>query len=123
MSLFHQRAELSSYGVRSVNITIYGHLGFVLMMPVDYEDDEEAILCEYFYNYYDPHDTIMLYYDVGANIFVDDYGNIYHDIYHLLHPWQVFLFKKYKECCTFPNVTNTFLVELVYPDYMYLRHT
>jgi len=91
--------------------------------PVNYEDDYN--LAEYLYNYYDPHDTIMLFYDVDANIFVDTYGTIYLDvyIYNILHPWQVFLFKHHKENCTFPDVTNTFLVELVYPDYMYLKHT
>lgn len=87
----------------------------------NYEDDSN--LDEYLYDYYDPHDTIMLLYDADVNVFVDTYGTIYHDIYiyDILHPWQIFLFKRRKENCTFPDVTNKFLVELVYPDYMYLR--
>jgi len=129
MSLFRQRAKDFSYGVLSVNIIIYESLEYVRMM---YEDDElfqqlanqrSDIMIDRLYSHYDPHDTIMLFYDVGVNIFVDERGDIHHDIYRLLKPWQVFLFKNKKECMTFPDVTNTFLIELVYPDYMYLRHT
>lgn len=91
----------------------------------DYEDDYNTLDCFYmnYDPYYDPHDTIMLFYDVEANSFIDTFGNVQHDIYRLLKPWQIFLFKYYEEDQVFPDVTNTFLVELVYPDYMYLRHS
>ena len=70
---------------------------------------------------YDPHDTIMLFYDVGVNSFIDTYGNVILDIHRLLAPWQLMLFKRYMEDCVFPDVTNSFLIELVYPDDIYER--
>ena len=73
---------------------------------------------------YDPHETLMLWYDVGINRFVDVMnGNVMHDIHRILAPWQIALFKKDKTDYVFPDVTNTFLVELVYPDYMYTKHS
>lgn len=69
--------------------------------------------------YYDPHDTICLFYDSGINRFVDSaFGNVIHDIYRLLTPSQVMLFKKNKESAVYPDITNKFLVELVYPDHL-----
>jgi len=65
---------------------------------------------------YDPHDTMMIWYDVGINRFIDgEKGIIIHDIHRLLAPWQVSWFKDKKTGCIFPDVTNSFLIELVYP--------
>ena len=73
---------------------------------------------------FDPHDTIMLWYDVGENRFIDgDMGNVIHNIHQIIEPWKVALFRKKKVGMIFPDVTNKYLVELVYPDYMYIRHS
>ena len=72
---------------------------------------------------YDPHDTVMLYYEVNVNRFFDNSGMPYNDIHRMLRPWQIMLFKNTKECMTFHDITNTFLVELVYPDEFYTRHS
>lgn len=62
---------------------------------------------------YDPHDTIVLFYDSDINRFVTaDFGNVVHDIHRLLAPWQITLFKNQGDC-VFPDITNSFLVELV----------
>lgn len=119
------------FGALSVSIIIYGNRGYVLMIHKEMDNQVFQQLAarrlniefDYLYSHYDPHDTILLFYDVGANIFVDDRGDVHYDIHRILHPWQIYLFKQYKENCTFPDITNKFLVELVYPDYMYLRHT
>jgi len=67
------------------------------------------------YNPYDPHDTIVLVYDEDSNRFIDGhFGNVIHDIHRLLAPWQITLFKAQNDCCVFPDVTNSFLVELDY---------
>lgn len=63
---------------------------------------------------YDPHLTKCLFYDVGENSFIDNYGRVILDIHRLLTPWQLMLFRRYKEDMTFPDVTDSFLVELVY---------
>ena len=65
---------------------------------------------------YDPHRTKCLFYDVGENSFIDTYGRVILDIHRLLSPWQLMLFKRYRKDITFPDVTDSFLVELVYPD-------
>lgn len=66
---------------------------------------------------YDPHDRMMLYYDVENNFFIDvSFGHVVLDIYRLLTPWQITVFKREKVDCVFSDITNTFLVDLVYPD-------
>jgi len=89
------------------------------------DDRRWDIILDRLYSNYDPHDTILLLYEAEDNIFIDMHGTIYHDIYiyDILHPWQIFLFKHHKKNYTFPDVTNSFLVELVYPDYMYLEYS
>lgn len=73
---------------------------------------------------YDPHDTKMMWYDVGINKFIDsDTGLILHDIHRLLEPWKIAIFKQKKTGCIFPDVTNSFLIELVYPDHFYIKHS
>lgn len=76
------------------------------------------------YSKYDPHDTIALWYDVSINRFVDALlGTVVHDIHRLLAPWQIMLFKTQKMDYVFPDVTDSFLVELIYPDYLYIKHS
>lgn len=71
---------------------------------------------------YDPHDTICLFYDVVNNYFIESsFGCIVYDIHRLIAPWQVTLFKWHRKDAVFPDVTNSFLVELVYPDEWYER--
>jgi hypothetical protein len=65
---------------------------------------------------YDPHDTIVLFYDIRINRFIDSYGQVFLDIYRYLTPNQVLLFKENKKSVVLPDVTNSFLVELEYPD-------
>lgn len=62
---------------------------------------------------YDPHDTILLFYDGVNNWFTDgSFGNIVYDIHRLLTPWQIRLFKQQGDC-VFPDRTNSFLIELI----------
>lgn len=72
---------------------------------------------------YDPHDTIILFYDISVNRFIDMFGEVIHDIHRLLSPSQIILFKKEEIDMTFPDVSNSFLIELVYPDYLYTKHS
>lgn len=65
---------------------------------------------------YDPHNVMSLLYNIEMNRFEDaSFGNIIHNIYDYLQPWQIFLFKKTKRHMVFPDVTNSFLIELLYP--------
>lgn len=76
------------------------------------------------FHQYDYHDTAMFWYDAGINRFVDaSFGNVIHDIFRFLHPWQILLFKSEKESMTFPDVTDSFLIELIYPDEFYTKHS
>lgn len=69
---------------------------------------------------YDPHDEMMLFYDIRINRFVEgSFGYVVHDIHRLLAPWQIEIFKREKSDCIFPDITNSFLIELIYPDEWY----
>lgn len=69
------------------------------------------------WEYYDPHDTIAWYYDSHANIFYDaSFGCPIFDIHRFLHPWQIMIFKHDKMSWVFPDITNSFLIELEYLD-------
>lgn len=70
---------------------------------------------------YDPHRTICLFYDVGENSFIDTCGRVIIDIHRLLRPWQLMLFRRHKEDMVFPDVTDSFLIELVYSEPIYAR--
>ena len=66
---------------------------------------------------YDPADIVTLEYNLELNRFIDlSFGNIIHDIHRLLTPWQIMLFKKEQCDKCFPDVTDTFLVELYWPE-------
>lgn len=74
------------------------------------------------YYQYDYNDTVCLLYDVWENCFIDaSFGHVVHDIHRLLAPWQIKLFKQYRESMTFINATNSFLVSVTYPDYLGMR--
>lgn len=73
----------------------------------------------YYYQYFDPHDTILLVYDAEENVFYNELGCVIHDIYHFISPNQLYLFRKetdiYDEFVyTIPDVTNSFLIDILY---------
>lgn len=87
-----------------------------------YHDMVEEDLSWMYDDMFDPHETVGLFYDAGINRFIDmKNGDIVNDIYRLVTPSDVFLFKRKKESITIPDRSNTFLVEMVYPDYLYVR--
>lgn len=64
---------------------------------------------------FDPDDIVTLEYDIESNNFIDiSFGHPILDIHRLLKPWQIYLFKHYKRDYVFPDVTSTFLVQLIY---------
>jgi hypothetical protein len=66
---------------------------------------------------YDDHETRTLFYDSETNRFMDEMGNVIHDIYRWITPSQIMIFKEqHKGIWVVPDVTNTFLVELIDPD-------
>lgn len=68
---------------------------------------------------FDPHDTLALYYDGDSNRFIEgDFGTVVYNMYNYVTPNQILLFKKEKGIMIFPDVTNSYLVELIYPDYL-----
>lgn len=83
-----------------------------IMCIYGYQEQMEEL--EYFYNRYDHNDILTLLFDEGINRFVDTQGNIINNIYKILTPNQVMLFKKEKEYVLTPDVSNTRLVELIY---------
>ena len=62
--------------------------------------------------------TVTLYYDSDFNQFADPYGYVCYDIHRLLHPWQVFLFKKGHVSKVFYDVSHTKLVFLKFNRYL-----
>jgi len=85
-------------------------------MPESYMDEDLEILFERF----DLHDSIALFYDEESNRFINDVGAIINNPYKYVTPSQVFLFKQKKEDLVVVDVTRSFIVELVYPDYNYI---
>jgi len=72
---------------------------------------------------YDEDLMVSLEFDLERNEFIDLSGGwMVHDIYCLIKPWQIFLFKQNKRDYVFRDITNTFLVELFWPedDYGYI---
>jgi hypothetical protein len=65
---------------------------------------------------FDEHMVVTLFYEPEINRFTDDFGSIIHDIHRLVTPWQIMLFKQQKGVFLTPDVTNSFIVELIYPD-------
>jgi len=93
------------------------------MYRVSHEEYDQV--CEKYYEMldalldlgYDLDDSITLEYDPDRNIFIDlSFGHVVNNIYDLLKPWQIYLFKHYKRDYIFPDVTDRFLVELYWPD-------
>lgn len=76
----------------------------------------------FYYSKFDPHDTITLIYDLESNCFMDDRGNIIYDIYKLISPNQLLLFREelpyvFNEFIfTVPDVTNSFLIDIYYAE-------
>lgn len=79
------------------------------------------------YEYYldglhDPHDIIVLLYDPLINRFIDgSFGDVIHNIYQIVTPWQVSLFKAKKEDMAFTSVNGDYLIELVWPEFVYVK--
>jgi hypothetical protein len=58
---------------------------------------------------------VTLYYDLDSNMISDKFGDIIYDIFQILSPNQLFLFKKKGgPSCFIKDKTNSYLVELVY---------
>lgn len=55
-----------------------------------------------------------LIYDPEINRFRDDMGNVVHDIYRLIMPSQFKIFREHKNIYLIPDITNRFLVEMIY---------
>lgn len=55
-----------------------------------------------------------LYFDVKLNLFRDDMGTIIYDIYRFITPNQFLIFRKFKNIYVIPNITNEYLVELIW---------
>lgn len=66
----------------------------------------------------DEHDVRSYLYDPEINRFIDEFGSIVHDIHRVVTPGQLMIFKQYKNVYVVPDITNSFLVEMIYPgDY------
>lgn len=85
----------------------------------------ESYLDEYFellLERFDLHDSVALYYDIERNRFIScEFGRVIYNPYLYVTPSQVLLFKTKKENMTFIDVTSSFIVELIYPDYNYSK--
>ena len=62
------------------------------------------------------HEVLTLLYCPDINRFSDGFGSIIHDIFRLVTPGQLMIFREYKNIYVVPDITNSFLVELIYPD-------
>lgn len=76
---------------------------------VNYDTDELLDLeCEY---------TIGLFYVKEWNVFMDEGSFIVWNIFEIITPNDLFLFKKHKECMLIPHCTEPgVVVELFWPD-------
>lgn len=63
--------------------------------------------------------VMPLEYDPEINRFRDQFGGVVHDIYRLITPSQYLIFRKYKNIYLVPDITNSFLVEMIYPEEEY----
>lgn len=97
---------------------VYQDFGIVDM---DWDEDlhRDSMREYYWYLGFDPCKTLMLYYDESVNMFfeVGAYDNGFlepvFDIYRILEPWKVKLFKKNGNC-VFPSRNRNFIVELTW---------
>jgi hypothetical protein len=60
------------------------------------------------------HKFVTLLYDEEINRFLDGMGNVVDDIFRLITPSQVMVFKKYKEMCVVGGVDESVKVTLIY---------
>jgi hypothetical protein len=61
-------------------------------------------------------EVMSLFYDVDENRFMDEFGSLIHDIFRLITPGQLMIFRKYKEVYLVRDRSNSFYVEMIYPD-------
>lgn len=63
----------------------------------------------------DEHNTITLFFDRRINRFIDEYGNVVHDIYRIITPNQLLMFKEgLLYMCH--DITCSYIVELIDTD-------
>ena len=75
-------------------------------IPMEYDSPE-----------FDENDIMEVFYDPEMNYFVEaSFGQVMCDIYRFLEPWKIMLFKQGQEDRIFSDRTNSFFVELYYPD-------
>ena len=60
------------------------------------------------------HKFVTLFYDPDINRFVDGFGKVMHDIFRLITPDQLMLFRQNKNICSVKDVSNSFFVSLIY---------
>lgn len=60
--------------------------------------------------------VMTLYFDVDENRFIDEFGSIVDNPFIYITPNQLYIFKTYKYQYVVQDVTNSFLVEMVWPD-------
>lgn len=64
----------------------------------------------------DEHEVLTLWYNPEINRFMDEFGSIIHDIWRIITPGQYKIFKETQFIYLVPDVTNSFLVEMIYGD-------
>lgn len=61
-------------------------------------------------------DVLVIYYDIENNVMMDDEGYPIFDIFELITPSQLFLFKYEKQSVTVLKVSGEGWVEMLYPE-------
>lgn len=64
----------------------------------------------------DDHKVITIWFHPDVNRFFDEFGSVINNIWTLITPGQCEIFKKDQFIYVVPNVTNKFLVEMIYGD-------
>lgn len=63
------------------------------------------------------HEVVCLFYNKNINRFIDEFGDVVHDIFRFITPGQLMIFKEKKDIFyVVSDVTNSFLVKLMYYD-------
>lgn len=78
--------------------------------------DIEDYYIDLYFSQFDPHDGIMIFYDKCHNIFIESAFGYRVDIYQLLTPDDVLIFKRLGMDQSFPDRTGKFLVDLVHME-------
>lgn len=81
-------------------------MNYIPMHPV-----EESV-----FDLYEQGDIIQIHYDVKRNLFLDSGGYVIYDIHRLVSPTAIAIFKSKADYYIVPDVTRSFLVEMIYPD-------